>query len=107
MPRAISLVVNGAAGVGDVFAGVKVDAADVPPGVGAGLDPVFVEAGAREQPLMISSRQHMVNMTVCVCACWRIPCPSKDLFLTLSSRPSLNVAVKPGARKGRHYVPAS
>src|SRR5713101_3556421 len=82
MPRAISLSVRGDFGVGDASAGINVDAADVPPGVGVGLDPVFVEAGAKEQPLRINSRQHMVNMTVCVCACWRMCCLSSRLLLT-------------------------
>jgi len=62
MPRAISLSVKGAAGVGDVIAGVKGDAIGVPPGVGVGLTPVFVEAGKGEQPLRINSRQHIINI---------------------------------------------
>src|SRR5712692_2494955 len=79
MPRAISLVVRGNFGVGDVSVGINVDTASVPPGVGAGLAPVFVEAGKREQPLRISSRQYMMNMIICVRERWRIPCPSKNL----------------------------
>jgi len=83
MPRAISLSVKGAAGVGEVFVGVKVDAVGVPPGVGVDLDPVFVEAGASEQLLRISSRQHMMNIQVRV-SCGRIRCLSKIFLLTPS-----------------------
>jgi hypothetical protein len=64
MPRAISLSVKSAAGVGDVCAGVKVDTTGVPPGVGVGLAPVFVEAGAREHPLRISNVQHIMNIVI-------------------------------------------
>ncbi len=74
MPRAMSLSVKGAAGVGD--------ATGVPPGVGVGLAPVFVEAGKREQPLRISSRQDVMNIAVRVCVCWRMSCISSDLALT-------------------------
>src|SRR5712692_1185392 len=79
MPRAISLVVRGNFGVGDVSVGINVDTASVPPGVGVGLDPVFVEAGKREHPLRISTRQYMMNMIIRVRGRWRIPCPSKNL----------------------------
>ena len=82
MPRAISLSVKGAAGVGDVFAGVKAGAVAVPPGVGVGLTPAFVEAGAREQLLRISSRQPKINIAVRVCVCWRMSYISSDLAFT-------------------------
>src|SRR5258708_33822368 len=90
MPRAISLSVRGDFGVGDASAGINVDTANVPPGVGASLDPLFVEAGKREHPLRIRNVQHKMNIVISGRGRRRIPCVSKDLFLTDRKSTRLN-----------------
>jgi len=94
MPRTMSLSVKGAAGVGDVSVGINVDTADVPPGVGVGLDPVFVEAEKREQPLRISNVQHKMNIVICGRGRWRMCCLSSRLLCTPTCNYVLNGCVE-------------
>jgi hypothetical protein len=85
MPRAISLPVKSADAVGEALVAINVAVASLLAVVGVDPDPVFVEAGKKEHPLSKSNVQHMINTQVCICCeRWRIPCASKDLFLTLA-----------------------